>query len=198
MNIVRGFVKGSANILCHLFFRYDVRGMENLPKEGSAIICANHIHFLDSISLVIHIKRMIYVMVKAELMKSKFGHWFFDKLGGFPVERGKGDTGAIDTAVNYVNNGELLLIFPEGTRNGMAKGVKMKKGAALIALQTKTPIIPIGISGSFKPFTKVKINIGKPMDLTEYFNMEEVGAREWIKVTNKMQEEIVRLRDEEI
>lgn len=194
--MVRGFVKGFANIMCHILYRYDVKGLENLPKEGSAIICANHIHALDSVSLVIHIKRMIYIMVKAELMKSKIGNWFFDRLGCFGVERGKGDTRALDKAKEHLNNNQLFLIFPEGTRNGMEQGVKMKKGAAMMALQTKTPIIPVGISGTFKPFSKIKIRFGEPMDLSEYFAMEETGAREWIKVTNQMQEEIIKLRDE--
>ena len=89
------------------------------------------------------------------------------------------------------------MIFPEGKRNGMAKGIKMKKGAAMVALQTKTPIIPVGITGSFKPFSKIKIRVGEPMDLTEYFEMEKSGPREWITVTNKMQEKIISLRDGE-
>ncbi len=195
--MVRKIVKGFANIMCHIIYRFDVKGLENIPKEGAAIICANHIHLLDSVTIVIHIKRMIYIMVKKELMKSKIGYWFFDKLGCFAVDRGKGDVKAIEDAEGHVKDGDLLMIFPEGKRNGMAKGIKMKKGAAMIALQTKTPIIPVGISGSFKLFTKVKIRIGKPMDLTEYFAMEKTGPREWITVTKKMEEEIISLRDGE-
>lgn len=195
--MIRKIVKGFANIMCHIIYRFDVKGLENIPKEGAAIICANHIHLLDSVTIVIHIKRMIYIMVKKELMKSKIGYWFFDKLGCFAVDRGKGDVKAIEDAEGHVKDGDLLMIFPEGKRNGMAKGIKMKKGAAMIALQTKTPIIPVGISGSFKLFTKVKIRIGKPMDLTEYFAMEKTGPREWITVTKKMEEEIISLRDGE-
>lgn len=193
----RTFIKGTANVLCHLIYRYDVEGYENLPKEGSAVLCANHIHMLDSVSIVIHIKRMIYIMVKKELMASKIGNWFFNKLGCFAVDRGKGDMKAIESAKNHLKNGDLLLIFPEGKRNGMAKGEKMKKGAAMIALETKAPIIPIGIQGSFKPFTKVKIRVGKPMDMTEYFTKEEVNARDLITLTNKMKDEIILLRDGE-
>ena len=197
MKMVRKIVKGFANIMCHIIYRFDVKGLENIPKEGAAIICANHIHLLDSVTIVIHIKRMIYIMVKKELMKSKIGYWFFDKLGCFAVDRGKGDVKAIEDAEGHVKDGDLLMIFPEGKRNGMAKGIKMKKGAAMVALQTKTPIIPVGITGSFKPFSKIKIRVGEPMDLTEYFEMEKTGPREWITVTNKMQEKIISLRDGE-
>ena len=195
--MVRKIVKGFANIMCHIIYRFDVKGLENIPKEGAAIICANHIHLLDSVTIVIHIKRMIYIMVKKELMKSKIGYWFFDKLGCFAVDRGKGDVKAIEDAEGHVKDGDLLMIFPEGKRNGMAKGIKMKKGAAMVALQTKTPIIPVGISGSFIPFTKIKIRFGKPMDLNAYFEMEKTGHREWITVTKKMEEEIISLRDGE-
>ena len=195
--MVRKIVKGFANIMCHIIYRFDVKGLENIPKEGAAIICANHIHLLDSVTIVIHIKRMIYIMVKKELMKSKIGYWFFDKLGCFAVDRGKGDVKAIEDAEGHVKDCDLLMIFPEGSRNGMAKGIKMKKGAAMVALQTKTPIIPVGITGSFKPFSKIKIRVGEPMDLTEYFEMEKTGPREWITVTNKMQEKIISLRDGE-
>lgn len=195
--MVRKIVKGFANIMCHIIYRFDVKGLENIPKEGAAVICANHIHLLDSVTIVIHIKRMIYIMVKKELMKSKIGYWFFDKLGCFAVDRGKGDVKAIEDAEGHVKDGDLLMIFPEGKRNGMAKGIKMKKGAAMVALQTKTPIIPVGITGSFKPFSKIKIRVGEPMDLTEYFEMEKTGPREWITVTNKMQEKIISLRDGE-
>ena len=195
--MVRKIVKGFANIMCHIIYRFDVKGLENIPKEGAAVICANHIHLLDSVTIVIHIKRMIYIMVKKELMKSKIGYWFFDKLGCFAVDRGKGDVKAIEDAEGHVKDGDLLMIFPEGKRNGMAKGIKMKKGAAMVALQTNTPIIPVGISGSFIPFTKIKIRFGKPMDLNAYFEMEKTGPREWITVTKKMEEEIISLRDGE-
>lgn len=195
--MIRWIFKGLSNILFHIVYRFDVKGIENIPKEGAAILCSNHIHLVDSIAEVIHIKRMLYIMVKAELMKSKIGNWFFDKLGCFAVDRGKGDVKAITEAENHLKNGDMLLIFPEGTRNGMAKGLKMKKGAAMIALQTKTPIIPIGIEGSFKLFSKVKIRVGKPMDLSKYFATEETGAREMIEVTNLMKDEIIKLRDGE-
>ena len=195
--IVRTLFRGSCKILFHLIYRFDVKGFENIPKEGAVILCSNHIHFLDSIAEVIFIKRLYYIMVKAELMQSKLGNWFFRNLACFAVDRGKGDMKAIEIAEDHLRNGDMLMIFPEGTRNGMEKGIKMKKGAAMIALQTKTPIIPIGISGTFKFMSKIKIRVGKPMDLSKYFEMEQTGAREWIEVTNLMKDEIIKLRDGE-
>ena len=195
--MLRWFIKGLANFIIHIIYRIDIKGIENIPKEGKVILCSNHIHMLDSVAIVVHIKRMLYIMVKAELMKNKFGNWFFDRLGCFAVDRGKGDTKAIENAEEHLRKGDMLMIFPEGTRNGMAKGLKMKKGAAMLALQNKTPILPIGVEGTFKLFSKIKIRIGTQMDLSKYFDMEQTGAREWIEVTNLMKDEIIKLRDGE-
>lgn len=189
--LFRGFFNG----FFHIIYRFDVKGMENIPSEGKAIICPNHINMFDAIWLAIYIKRMIYIMVKKELMSSKFGKWFWAKIGCFPVDRGKADIQALEVAKNHLNDGDLLLIFPEGTRNGLMKGKKLKKGAAMIAVESRSPIIPIGIRGSLKPFCKVRINIGKPMDLSSYFEKEELTPRDYIEITNKLQEEIIALRD---
>ena len=193
----RWFFKGLFNVLFHILYRFDVKGLENIPEEGKAIICTNHIHLVDSIALVIHLKRMIYIMVKKELMSNKIGIWFWNKIGCFPVDRGKADVHALEVANHHLNDGDLLLIFPEGTRNALEKGKKMKKGAAMIAVQSKSPIIPVGMKGTFKPFSKVKIRVGKPIDLSEYFTKEELNPRDYIQITNKMQDEILKLRDGE-
>ena len=193
--MLRKFLKGFFNIFFHIIYRYDVKGLENIPKEGGVLLCPNHIHMFDSISLVIYIKRMIYIMAKKELMSNKFTYTFFNKLGCFPVDRGSGDTHALEVAENHLKNEDLLLIFPEGTRNGLPRGKKLKKGAAIIAMQCKKTIIPIGMKGSFIPFTKVKIRIGKPMNLDEYFKKDELVPRDYIDITNKLQDEIISLRD---
>ena len=192
----RTFVIKLFYIIFHTIIPTKIIGKENIPKEGAAVLCSNHIHVLDSVSIVSNIKRMMYVIAKEELFKTKIGNWFFRKVGVFPVSRGTGDTAAIETANKHLQDGDLLLIFPEGTRNGLAKGLKFKKGAAYMALQNKVPVIPIGVVGKFKPFTKVTINIGKPMDISEYITEEKVDPRKVITLTSKIQEEVVRLRNE--
>lgn len=194
--MVRGLVVNFFRIMLNSVIRTKIIGKENIPNEGAAIICPNHIHIFDSVSVVVNNKRKIYVMAKEELFKSKIGNWFFRDVGAFPVSRGKGDTKALDTAGEYLKNGELLLVFPEGTRNGLEKGIKFKKGAAYIAIQNKVPIIPVGIVGTFKPFSKTIVNIGKPIDTNEYIDSEKQDPRKIIALTNKLQEEVIKLRDE--
>ena len=177
-------------------YRPKILGKENLPEEGGALLCPNHVHNLDAAIIVAMFKRKVNVLAKEELFKNKFLCWIADLFGIYPVKREKADMQAIKISLKLLKKDELLLIFPEGTRNGMAKGVKPKNGAVLIAATANKPIIPIGIQGSFKPFTKVIINIGKPID---YSNAREEAKdkEEASKLTRKLMEKIVKLRDED-
>lgn len=197
--IGRAIMKGAMAIYCAIVYRIKVEGMENLPKEGKTIICSNHVHLLDSVSLVIKFKtkRMIRIMAKEELFNTKLKAMIFYEAGAFPVKRGKGDTEAMELAKKYINEGEMLMIFPEGTRNGFDKGVKIKKGAAVLALSTNSVIVPVGIKGNYKPFTKIRIRIGKPMTLENYTVGEDLNPREIVDLTNKIKDEILNLRDGE-
>jgi len=199
MGITRVIVKGFANICFHLLYRVDIKGLENIPKEGGAILCSNHIHALDSVLYVTRIKRMIYAMAKEELFNTRFKNWFMRAVGVFPVKRDTASEEAINIAIEHLNEGDLLAIFPEGTRNGLAKGVKPKKGVALIALRAKVPIVPMAMLGSFKPFTKIKIRIGEPMDFSEYYPKEgeRVNPRHLVTVTNTVMDKVIVLRDGE-
>lgn len=194
--MIRGAVVKFFYIMFNTIMKTKIIGKENIPSEGAAILCSNHIHIFDSVSIVVHNKRMIYIIAKEELFRSKIGNWFFRDVGAFPVSRGKGDVEAIETANKHLQNGELLLIFPEGTRNGLDRGLKFKKGAAYMAIQNKVPVIPIGMKGTFKPFSKTTMNIGKPIDISEYIDEEKLDPRKVITLTAKIQEEVVRLRDE--
>ena len=161
------------------------------------MLCPNHIHNLDAAVIVAMFKRKVNVLAKEELFKNRFLCWIADLFGIYPVKRGKADMQAIKTSLTLLKKDEILLMFPEGTRNGMAKGINPKNGAVLIAATAKKPIIPIGIQGNFKPFTKVIINIGKPIDYS-ILKEEVKDKEEATKLTQQLMEEIVKLRDENI
>ena len=114
-----------------------------------------------------------------------------------PINRTNPGLGTIKRILKYIKNNYALVMFPEGTRNGMAKGIKPKNGAVLIAATAGKPIIPIGIQGSFKPFTKVIVNIGKPIDYSKL--KEEVKDKEQAsELTKDLMKEIVHLRDQNV
>lgn len=184
-------------IIAIILYRPKIVGKENIPKDTGALLCPNHIHNLDSAVIVAMFKRKVNVLAKEELFKNKFICWIADVFGIYPVKRGKADLQAIKTSLKLLKNNELLLMFPEGTRNGLAKGKKPKNGAVLIAASAEKPIIPIGFQGSFKPFTKVTVNIGKPIGYSKY--KDNVKDKEQAsKLTQELMEEIVKLRDEKV
>lgn len=194
---MRIIIKFIFKIFAIIIYRPKILGKENIPEAGGAMLCPNHIHNLDAAVIVAMFKRKVNVLAKEELFKNRFLCWIADLFGIYPVKRGKADMQAIKTSLTLLKKDEILLMFPEGTRNGMAKGIKPKNGAVLIAATAKKPIIPIGIQGNFKPFTKVIINIGKPID---YSNLKEEvkDKEEATKLTQQLMEEIVKLRDENI
>ena len=192
--IVRWFLKTSMRIYCHLIYRLKIEGKENIPKSGPAILCPNHVHALDCISFVTSLRRRVWVMAKEELFNNPIKNYLFREVDCFPVKRGKGDIEAVELAEKHIEKGRLLLIFPEGTRNLLNKGGKIKKGASRIALTENVPIIPVGINGNYKPFTKITIKVGKPMTLEGYTTGGEPNPQEVSELTERLQEEMIRLK----
>lgn len=193
----RRIVKFILRILVVIVYRPKTVGAENIPDGKAALICPNHVHALDSVAIVITNKHTIRVLAKESLFKNPILRWLGEIFGGYPVKQGSKSIETMKISLKLLKNNELLLIFPEGTRNGMAKGVKAKDGAVKLAARANVPIIPVGVQGSFKPFTKVKLNIGKPI----HYNLskEELNNKEKLReLTDELMDEIVKLRDEKI
>lgn len=193
----RKIVKFILKILVIIVYRPKTLGVENIPKGEGALICPNHLHGLDSVVIVLTNKRTIRVLAKESLFKNPILRWLASIFGVYPVKQNNKSMETMKISLKLLKNSELLLIFPEGTRNGMAKGVKPKDGAIKLAARANVPIIPVGIQGSFKPFTKVKLNIGKPIKYN--LTKEELNDKEKLReLTDELMNVIVKLRDEKI
>lgn len=195
--ILRKIIKSILKLLVLIVYRPKIVGLENIEEGKAALICPNHVHALDSAVIVLTNKRKINVLAKEELFKNRFVRWLANIFGIYPVKKQNRSMESIKVSLKLLKNNELLMIFPEGTRNGMAKGVKAKDGAVKLAIKANVPIIPVGIQGDFKFFKKIKVNIGKPI----YYNIskEEANNREVLdKLTEELMKEIVKLRDEKI
>jgi len=155
-----------AVLLSHFMYRFEVTGMENIPKEGAFILCGNHISAFDPIALASFTKRQLHVMGKEELFRFKPLGWFLGKLGAFPVKRNTTDMGAYKRAMQILKDGKGFLIFSQGTR--MTDFDNAKSGVAVFALKSGAPIVPVGITGPFKFRRKIKIHAGKPISMDEY------------------------------
>jgi 1-acyl-sn-glycerol-3-phosphate acyltransferase len=151
----------------HPFFRWfqpvKVIGTENIPANGPYILCSNHTSMTDPFFAITIFKEQIHFMAKAELFKIGLFRVVLGSLGVFAVNRGKGDMGAIHTAEEIVKRGEILGIYPEGTRYPEGPPRKAKSGIAYIAMDAKADILPISVyrEGKYSLFRKTTIRIGE-------------------------------------
>ena len=195
--VKRKIVKIILHFLVMIIYRPKKVGEKNIPKKGPYILCPNHVHALDAVTLVLCNKREIIFIGKEELFENKFIAWLGRTFDVIAIKRESADIEAMKLSFKALKQGKLLGLFPEGTRNGMAKGVKVHNGAALISLKTGAPIIPVGIQGNFKPFKKIKINYGKPMDFSEYASQKN-NKEVLDSITKQVMDEVVRLTNEKI
>ena len=172
-DILKIIVKGAIFIYCKIVHREKIEGTENIPKEGSIIFCGNHRTFLDPPLMEVTAKRECRFLAKESLYKNPFLAflgWIFEAI---PVKRDSKDVTAIKVSLKTLKKGDCIALFPEGTRNGLAKGEKVKDGAAFFAIRTGAKVIPVGISGETKAFSKVIIRYGKPIEYGQYKNAED-------------------------
>lgn len=167
-----------ANVVFRLFFKIEVIGKGNIPKKGRLLLCSNHIHNLDPIILSIIVPREIAWMGKEELFKNKVTDNLFRKLGVFPVDRQETSMSTIRHSMRILNKEGILGIFPEGTRVKEINLENAKPGVALISIKSKSPILPIYIEGSYKPFSTIKIFIGDMFDFSEKYN-QKLGTSDY-------------------
>lgn len=166
--IERSVIKTLIKTFYKVVFRLEKVNEENVPMDGPVIICANHINMWDAIGLVTATKRRINFIAKEELFHNKFLNWLGHVFDVIPIKRGMRDMEAMKRCIKSLKEGIAIGIFPEGTRRGLEKGAKVQNGAAYMALKTKAIVVPVGIQGTFKPFTKVILNYGKPIYFSKY------------------------------
>lgn len=165
-------------------YRIEVIGIENIPKDGAVLLCSNHIDNFDPPMVGITTPRQVRFMAKEELFKIPILGMAIRNLGAFPVKRGFADRDAIRTGLKVLKNGEVLGIFPEGTRSKTGKLGKGLAGAGFFALRSDSVVIPSAIIGPYKPFRKVKVVYGKPIDFKNY-RERKISAEEATEVIMK-------------
>ena len=164
--VIRVIVRTAIRIYFAIVYRAKVIGTENIPKEGPLIYCGNHRSYADPPLIVVTAKRHVRFLAKEELKKNPLFAFLGVVFGGIYVKRDSKDVSALKTTLKALKNGECVALFPEGTRNGLEKGEKVKEGAALFAVRTGAKVIPVGISGGGKPFKQMTIKYGKPLDFS--------------------------------
>ena len=161
-------IRWFAIFVFHITSRIRLRGRHNVPGSGAFIIASNHLSWTDIPLIPMHLQRKVVYMAKEEYFSSKLA-WLVRFLGAFPVKRGEGDRQALRAGEDQLKKGNILIIFPEGTRSRTRVMAKAHAGMGMIALRSGVPVVPVAIWGSenaLKKFgAKVTISYGEPMVL---------------------------------
>ncbi|TCP69844.1 1-acyl-sn-glycerol-3-phosphate acyltransferase [Baia soyae] len=155
-------------LIYRIFFPYEVIGVEKFPKSGGVVVSPIHISNLDPPLLGISLPRQVHFMAKEEMFRVPIIKKALYIVGTFPVKRGGGDSQALKASIRILREGKVLGIFPQGTRDKSGEIRKVHVGAAMFALRTNSPIVPVAIIGPYRLFRKVRIVYGEPILPAEY------------------------------
>lgn len=187
------FCRSVLRVLYKLLYRFEVSGLEHIPKEGGVLLCSNHLTLLDPPTIGIMVERKVHFMAKQELFNIFGFSWLIRQLGAFPVKRGGVSKESIKTALTLLRNGHVIGIFPEGRRVKDAEANMIgKKGAATFALRSDAAVIPVAIIGTYKLFRKLRVVYGPPVDLTEF--KENGGPDAAERATERIMASIAELK----
>ncbi len=178
-------------VFAKIFGRLEVIGRENIPSSGGALVCANHISYVDPPILGAGAPRQLHYMAKIELFQIPVIGFLIKHVGAFPVHQRTADRQALKTAMEYISKGECVAMFPEGQRVFGGKLGEALPGAGMIALRAKAPIIPTALINTDKllpahsllpRFARVKVVYGKPISLDDLY---EKPGREAVELVGK-------------
>lgn len=189
-------MRPAANILLKAKYKIVYIGRKNLPKDGGYIIAANHITALDPVMISAGCDLPLHFMAKSEVFRYKLIGWAMTQLNAFPVDRSRFDEDAINYAINIVNGGNVLGIFPEGTRSPDFTPKKGKGGACYIAKVCKCDVVPVSIytSDRARTGTKITVRFGKPIRHEELkFDPDSTRMKDLRHATSLIMERITEL-----
>lgn len=187
--------KAIVHFIFNLIFRVEIRGEENIPDSDGALICPNHISWIDPPLVAVSIRRKVKPMAKQELFRNPILRYILLKLGVFPVKRGEADMNAIKTTLKALKDKQLVLLFPEGTRIKGGELGRANPGVAMFSIKSGKPVIPVLVSGSYRLFSKVRITIGAPVDFTQY-KKDKMTNDDYMELSQIIMSKIKELKEE--
>ncbi len=171
-------------ILFHTIWPLRIRDAHYVPRSGAAVIVSNHLSLIDPFVVGYGAHRLVNFMGKEELFRVPIVGFIIRHLGGFPVDRSRRDASAMRTALTVLKSGELLGMFPEGTRSTGGDLLEFRAGAARLASKTRVPVIPVAVHNTNRALppgkwlrpARISIRFGEPFELTELYDTNDKGA----------------------
>lgn len=167
------FARSICRVILVLMRRWEVFGRENLLATGGLILVANHTSYWDPVVVCCMADRPVYFMAKSELFSVPLLGKLLKKVGVFPVYRNRLDRVAVHTALKYLAEGKVVGIFPEGSRSHTGELLQPHPGAAMLALKSKAPVLPVAVIGSRGVFGKIRVFAGKPLYFSDTGNTKK-------------------------
>lgn len=163
------------------YFKVTVEGLEHVPTHGPAVIAGNHLSFIDSFVLALCLPRPLYYLGKSDYWESARTRWLVAGAGVVPVYRDGGDRGggSLRAGVQLLERGDLLGIYPEGTRSPDGRLYRGKTGPVRMAIEARAPVVPFGVIGSDIAMPQdrrvirrapITLRFGAPIDLSRYYD----------------------------
>lgn len=158
------FARAIVKRFYHARYKINVIGKDRIPKKGPVILCSNHISELDPPLIGVSVDREMAFFAKSELFKIPVLGYLISHLNAFPVERGKSDRAALKKSIEVLKEGNMMLMFPEGSRSQTGRLEDLQQGAGFMAVKSEAQIVPAAIKGSYDRKKGVTVVFGKPID----------------------------------
>lgn len=192
-----------ARPLLKSLFRFQVFGAENVPFTGGVLLMSNHASYVDPVFVGAAVDRNLCYMARSTLFRPGLIEWVLLNMNAFPVHLGVPDRRAIRRALQLLEDGNLLLIFPEGTRSVDGTLGKPQAGVGLIAYRTTASVVPVFLSGTHKALprgakalkpAKITVSFGSPIDM-EYYRGCKASRETYVKIGEEVMAEIAKMKN---
>ncbi len=183
-------------------FRLRVKGIDNIPREGGVLVAPNHVSYLDPILAGCCIRRRTFYMARESLFRAPLFAAVMRWSNAFPVRRGRPAPGSFKRALSVLRNGDVLVMFPEGTRSRTGKVQEGQRGFGMLALLAGVPVVPVYLAGAFEAMprgtrrvrvVRVTVQYGEPIRL----ELKGTGkrGRRYAEATDRVMQGIRRLEE---
>lgn len=180
-------------LLARGFFSLKIYGKRNIPQKGKVIIAPNHMSYLDPPIIAVAVRREIYNLAKKELFRISIFGEILKAINVIPIKRGGASGGSLKKVIEYLNNGDGVVVFPEGTRSRDGNIGKAKRGIGLLVVKAKAPVLPVLIeyNNNWFNFKSVKVKFGKLL----YYNDFSENKQSYETISNDIIKQIKKLKE---